>query len=138
MHPRRRLKTLKLCNLETLKPALSSMRGRVVDDVQLSCYYQKVPRVKSGLHVCGSLLCCATCVAQQVPGKPWLSFEEVRTRSKVATEDALAETSCENLRARLYDVKVGDSREAMQGKADETERLRTCDGVRRGVTVVGD
>ena len=48
-----------------LKSHVSEMRRRAVDDVQLSCYYQKVPRVKSGLPVCGSLLCCATCVGDK-------------------------------------------------------------------------
>jgi len=39
---------------------LSSMRGMVVDDVQCSCYYLKVPRVRSGLPVFGSLVKGAT------------------------------------------------------------------------------
>ena len=42
---------LKLRNFETW----------LVDDVQSSCYYLKVPRVKSGLPVFGSLSGCATC-----------------------------------------------------------------------------
>jgi len=61
---------------------------------------------------------------QQVPGKPWLSFEAVRTRLEVSTGDALAETP---LRKPLR-PEVGESREAMQGKADETERLRAWTG----------
>ena len=57
--------TLKPYNFETLKPSsvlppFPSMRGRVVDDVQRSCYYQTVPRVKSGLPVYGSFVGCAT------------------------------------------------------------------------------
>jgi len=40
---------------------------------------------------------------------------------KDRTEDALAETSCEGpLRPEVW-----ETREAMQGEADETERLRT-------------
>jgi hypothetical protein len=35
---------------------------------------------------------------RQTPGKFWLSFEEIRIRSEVETGNALAETSCENLR----------------------------------------
>lgn len=41
--------------------------------------------------------------------------------------------SCENLCAQ----SVGDTR-GYAGEADETERLRTGNGVRRGATVVGD
>ena len=37
------------------------MQPRVVDDVQVSCYYQKVPRVKSGLPVYGGLIGWAVC-----------------------------------------------------------------------------
>jgi len=39
----------------------SEMRPRVVDDVQVSCYYQKVPRVKSGLPVYGCLIGWVVC-----------------------------------------------------------------------------
>ena len=53
------------------------------------------------------------------------------------TEDALAETSCENLCARLVRYGPGGTR-GYAGKADETERLRAEVLVRRGVTVVGD
>ena len=56
----------------------------------------------------------------QAPGKLWLSSEEIRLRSENETEDALAETSCENLGARF----LGDTR-GYAGEADETERLRT-------------
>jgi len=46
---------------ETLKPCLFKMRRTPVDDVQGSCYYQTVPRVKSGLPVYGSPVGCAAC-----------------------------------------------------------------------------
>src|ERR1035437_5997232 len=46
---------------ETLKPCLFKMRRTPVDDVQGSCYYQTVPRVKSGLPVYGCPVGCATC-----------------------------------------------------------------------------
>ena len=39
----------------------SEMQPRVVDDVQVSCYYQKVPRVKSGLPVYGGLIGWVVC-----------------------------------------------------------------------------
>jgi hypothetical protein len=80
--------TSKRRNVETLKPGtfLSSMRRTVVDDVQCSCYYQTVPRVKSGLPVHGSPVGCATWVARQAPGKSRLSFEEIRIRLKVGLE----------------------------------------------------
>jgi hypothetical protein len=45
----RNSETSKSCNLTF--PLFSSMRGGVVDDVHGSCYYQTVPRVKSGLPV---------------------------------------------------------------------------------------
>ena len=95
------------------------MRGRVVDDVQRSCYYLTVPRVKSGLPVHGSSVRCATCAGDSAPGKCWLSFEEVRTRFELKTGNALAETSCENFRARSMGFTRGYA-----GEADETERLR--------------
>ena len=60
---------------------LSEMRPQVVDDVQVPCYYQKVPRVKSGLPVCGSLICWAVCAGIRLREKPWLSSEEIRLRS---------------------------------------------------------
>jgi len=37
-----------------------------------------------------------------------------------------------------HPAKTFATREAMQGEADETERLRTQIEARRGVTVVGD
>src|SRR5450759_272888 len=102
------------------------MHGRVVDDVQGSCYYQTVPRVKSGLPVYGSPVACATCVARQAPGKSWLSFEGIRTRSKVGPGTPSLKRPAKTLAPEAW-----ESREAMQGEADETERLRTWS--RRGV-----
>ena len=61
--------------------ASSEMQSRVVDDVQVSCYYQKVPRVKSSLPVYGGLIWLDGLCQQQAPGKPWLSSEEIRPRS---------------------------------------------------------
>src|SRR5260221_2779847 len=58
--PAASLKPSKPWNFET---SFSSMRRRAVDDVQGSCYYQTVPRVKSGLPVYGSPVGCATCAA---------------------------------------------------------------------------
>src|SRR5882762_2889812 len=58
------------------------MHRGVVDDVQGSCYYQTVPRVKSGLPVRQS--CWMRNLRwRQAPGKSWLSFEEIRTRLEV-------------------------------------------------------
>jgi len=40
--------------------------------------------------------------------------------------------------AKTFAPEIGETRGAMQGEADETERLRAGFAVRRGVTVVGD
>ena len=53
------------------------------------------------------------------------------------TEDALAETSCENFRVRAGKFGLEDTR-SYAGEADETECLRPEIQGRRGVTVVGD
>src|SRR6266852_1803489 len=57
---------LRILNFATLKPRISQMRRTVVDDVQGSCYYQTVPRVKSGLPVYGSPVGCATCAGDRL------------------------------------------------------------------------
>jgi hypothetical protein len=82
-----------------------------------------------------SLACLCTAVLLDAPpappmavGKSWLSFEEIRIRSEVRPE-----TPSLKRPAKTY-----AAREAMQGEADETERLRTSVKARRGVTVVGD
>src|SRR5208282_3156923 len=123
-------------------PSFSSMRWRVVDDVQCSCYYQTVPRVKSGLPVHGGPVGCATCVARQAPGKSWLSFEEIRFRVESEAGDALAETSCENLRALVvsngFESRSSGNTRGYAGGSRRNGTPPNLVGVRRGVTVVGD
>jgi hypothetical protein len=109
-------------------PLCSSMRRRVVDDVQGSCYYQTVPRVKSGLPVYGRSVWMRNLRGRQTPGKFWLSFEEIRTRLEWRPGTP----------SLKHPAKTFAAREAMPGEADETERLRTGVKARRGVTVVGD
>jgi len=46
------------------------MQRGVVDDVQVSCYYQKVPRVKSGLPVHGGLI-------------DWVMYTSIRLRENL-------------------------------------------------------
>jgi hypothetical protein len=64
--------------------SFSSMPPTVVDDVQGSCYYQTVPRVKSGLPVHGSLNRMRNPRFGKTPKRFWLSFEEIRTRLEIA------------------------------------------------------
>src|SRR5271166_3172663 len=68
------------CYLNRTYHVLTTMRRTVVDDVQGSCYYQTVPRVKSGLPVYGSPVWMRNQRVRQAPGKSWLSCEEIRTR----------------------------------------------------------
>jgi len=58
-----RAREIETCDLTpvTCDLLFSEMHRRVVDDVQGSCYYQKVPRVKSGLPVYGGLIGWAFC-----------------------------------------------------------------------------
>src|SRR5467141_2591292 len=111
------------------------MRGRVVDDVRGSCYYQTVPRVKSGLPVYGSPVGCATCVARQAPGNSWLSFEEIRTRLEVGPGTPSlkrpAKTFAPGSHARLCRWK-----QTKRSASEPWSEIRS--EVRRGVTVVGD
>ena len=97
------------------------MRRTVVDDVQVACYYLKVPRVTSGLPVYGGLIGWAICAAFRLRENSGLALKKYGFGPETRrTEDALAETSCENLGARI----LGHTR-GYAGKADETERLRT-------------
>jgi hypothetical protein len=69
------------------------------------------------------------------------SFVEIRAWLKVEPGTPSLKRPAKTF-APGHEVEGRESREAMQGKADETERLRTGIGssvkVGRGVTVVGD
>ena len=52
---------VQLGGVQSGRGAFFEMQPTVVDDVQVSCYYQKVPRVKSGLPVYGGLIGWAVC-----------------------------------------------------------------------------
>ena len=71
------------------------MRQSMVDDVRRRCYSCKVPRVKSGLPVCGWF----SSMRARVEGaeKKQLSFRDPRLRKETPSGDALAETSCAHL-----------------------------------------
>jgi len=105
------LKKYELPLTSDLRPCFVQMRARVVDDVQVACYYQKVPRV--------SLACLCTVPVGLgnlrhlwVLGKSWLSSEEIRLR----LGSMRPKTPSLKCPAKTTAPRLWETREAMQEK----------------------